>query len=145
MNLTGHWKGDYFFGSGYPDSLLGKSEPFDFFIVDNEGSISGSCIDNVVRKVSNNESYIIGTFSEKLLKFKKRYKVHTGIDENGNHILDHDVKTDGVDYIGTLKRKMFSKSYYFVGEWSITSRIADDTDGPQYFICRGKWKMKRVN
>ena len=145
MNLTGHWKGDYVFGKGYPKSVAGKSEPFDFFIVDNSGTISGSCIDDVVREVSNNESYIIGTFFEKVLKFKKRYKVHTGIDEKGNHVLDHDAKCDGVDYVGTLKKKMFSKTYYFIGEWSITSRVDNGTGGSQYFICGGKWKMKRVD
>lgn len=145
MNLTGHWSGFYTYGSGYPKSLIGKSEPFEFFIVDKEGSISGSCIDNVVKDVINNESYIIGTFTNKFIKFKKRYKIHTGIDENGNNISDYESKSDGVDYIGTLKRKLFSKTYFFKGEWSIKSLVDTAEGKPIYYISRGKWKMKRLD
>src|SRR5438105_2699930 len=100
MNLTGHWKGEYVYGSGYPYSLFGKSESFEFTLVDSEGSISGNCIDNVVKAVEGNESYINGIFSGKTLKFKKKYKFHTGIDENGNQVINHQVKSNGVDYTG---------------------------------------------
>ena len=141
MNITGRWIGKYTFGKGYYDSMIGKSDPFEFEIVDNAGSISGSCIDNVVKAVNGNESYIIGTFKNNKIAFKKRYKIHTAVDEFGNQVIMHRISTDGIDYSGKLKKKFFSRRIYFSGSWSITTWIEDD---PETHVYKGTWQIFRV-
>jgi len=143
MNLTGHWIGKYTYGKGYSPHLAGRSEPFEFHLIDTGGSVSGSCIDNIVKAVNGNESYIVGTFTGKVISFKKRYKFHTATNEKGNLIILPETKSNGIDYTGILRKKMFTKKIYFVGKWSITMQLKDYTGQLQTFTATGTWKMKQ--
>jgi len=140
MNLTGHWTGKYTYGREYQHQY-GKSEPFEFEIVDNSGHISGSCIDSLVRAKADNESYILGNFSGKEITFKKRYKYHFYIDETGNLVLDDAFTSDGIDYVGKLKKRFFSRKHFFSGKWSITTKFKDESGVDQLYISTGTWKM----
>ena len=144
MNLTGHWKGTYTYGLGYPHNLIGESEPFEFEIKDENGLVTGSCIDNVVEAKEGNESFIEGVFKEKKIRFKKRYKYHLALDESNELILQEDVKPDGVEYAGRLYRKFFFGEYYFSGQWRITLTHIEN-DRILTHTCGGRWRMSRVN
>lgn len=143
MNLTGRWKGKYTYGEGYPHRYIGRSEPFEFDITDQNGTISGTCIDQVVEAKEGNESYIIGTFSENQITFKKRYKFHFSTDESGSHFIDKNMEQDGVDYTGKLRKTIFTRKTYFSGEWSITSQYKDAQNRMQTIVGKGTWKMKK--
>ena len=144
MNLTGKWKGEYTYGKGYPKSLVGMTEPFEFNLVDANGVISGSCVDKLVIEINGNESYILGTFTDNKISFKKRYKFHSAIDENGNYVMPPNQTSDGVDYVGKLRKKVFSREIYFSGEWTITVHFKDQNNLDQICIFNGTWKMNRV-
>jgi hypothetical protein len=144
MNLTGLWEGKYTYREGYPTQYVGRSEPFEFDIVDKDGTLSGTCIDELVKAKEGNESYIIGTFKQNEIAFKKRYKFHFAVDESGSFILDDKLKFDGVDYKGRLYKKFFSRKPYFSGEWNITCEFKDENNLTQTFICKGTWKMSKT-
>jgi hypothetical protein len=145
MNLTGAWKGQYVYGEGYPTEFIGRTEYFEFDIVDNNGAISGTCMDPVVKSKEGNESYILGSFRDNQLNFKKRYRFHLVVDESGFVMDDNnDVKFDGVDYTGRSYKRFWSRRIRFSGEWSITSQYTDENGLLQSFICKGSWKMKKV-
>lgn len=144
MNLTGTWKGKYTYGTGYPAQTVGKSEPFEIDIVDYQGALTGNCIDDVVQSMEGNESYIIGTFKENEITFKKRYKFHPVLDESGFSVLDDKVKFDGVDYKGRLRKKLFSAEQFFTGEWRIISKYKDENNLLQTFTFRGSWSMRKT-
>jgi hypothetical protein len=145
MNLTGHWTGHYTYGEGYPQSVIGNSEKFEIELIDNNGAITGTCIDSVVRAKEGNECYLIGTFRENKITFKKRYRFHMVIDEPGIFSEDiDDVKSDGVDYTGKYYKGFLSRRIRFSGEWSITSEYTDENGRVQTFIVKGSWKMKKM-
>ena len=144
MDLNGRWKGQYTYGKGYSSNYIGKSESFEFYITEKNGSFTGSCIDEVVKSVVGNESYIAGNFNDGEIRFKKRYKIHTVISDAGVTTADDTTKHDGVDYKGKLKKKLFSKERYFVGKWSITCEFRNVQNIAQTFVCEGSWKMYKV-
>lgn len=144
MNLTGRWKGEYTYGNNYPISVAGKSEPFEFEIEDNNGTISGICIDNVVKAVHGNKAIIEGTFKNDFITFVKRYKYHLSIDENGDQILEENVSTDGVQYVGHLKKKWLSGTQYFIGEWQIVVEYINPSGLQFTNTCDGTWSMRKA-
>ena len=144
MNLTGHWEGKYTYGKGYPSQYIGKSEPFELEIIDNDGTLSGTCLDQLVKAKEGNESYIIGSYKEHEIAFKKRYKFHFSIDESGSLVLEDRVRFDGVDYKGKLYKKFFSRKLYFSGVWAIMCEFKDENNLSQTFICKGTWKMSKT-
>lgn len=143
MDLTGKWIGEYTYEKGYEPEIIGQSKPFEINISDKEGNLSGDCIDDIVKAKSGNESYSNGFFKDKKIGFKKRYRYL--VDYDGNEIeLKEGFKYDGVDYIGRLRKKLFSRKYYFKGTWSITTDYVDENNKKGTFIVMGKWKMKRT-
>ena len=142
MNLTGKWIGQYTYGEGYSPEMKGESEPFEIDIVDNDGNLTGPCIDNVVKAKPGNESYINGFLRGRQIEFKKRYRYHLDVDGKDMEN-EPGQKSDGVDYTGRLKKTLFSRRYYFKGKWSITIEYLDENNNKAIFTCMGKWKMTK--
>ena len=144
MNLTGHWKGQYTYGQGYPPPIRGRSEPFEFEIKDEGGLFSGTCIDEVVNGMEGNESFIYGVFKEGDIKFKKTYKYYLTFNESNELIPEDHFEHKGVDYAGRLYKTFFSRKPYFKGKWSITTEYKDAINRTQSFIVEGTWKMSKA-
>jgi hypothetical protein len=145
MNLTGHWKGKFTYGKGYPLSLVGKSKRFEFDMIDNEGIITGTCIDEIVTSIPGNESNFEGIFNNNYISFVKRYKYNSILDNSNGKISVHDVNFDGIQYTGRLFKRIFSKKVYFRGEWTITSAFRDKTNNKiSFFTIKGAWTMERT-
>lgn len=144
MNLTGHWKGKYIYGQGYPDYMIGMEESFYLFITDENGSIAGMCIDKITQSMNDNEAHISGVFFDNTIKFTKTYKIHGSIDEDETPYVDEGVETNGVDYVGRLKRKLFSRTYYFEGEWSINHSYKRTSGSIKSYKCLGYWSMDKI-
>lgn len=141
MDLTGHWEGIYIYGSAYPRDYRGLLEPFEFHILDKDGAFSGTCTDKIVTSIAGDESYILGSFKQKEILFKKRYKFHLPIDENGTFIENLNIQSDGVDYKGRLRKRFLSRKPYFSGEWSITTQYKDKSNLLKTHVSRGTWRM----
>ena len=144
MNLTGHWKGNYTYGNGYPKSVMGKSEPFEFDLHDIEGKITGTCIDNVVKSTEGNQSTIEGSFSGDFISFLKRYKHLLAIEEDGNLVQIDNIESDGVHYVGHMKKRFFSGKIYFLGEWQINCVSKDELGNLIKYACEGTWTMSKM-
>ena len=145
MNLTGRWEGIYTYGKGYSARLIGKSEPFQFEITDKNGDISGTCVDNVVNAKDGNEAHIQGVFNGSKLFFKKKYKYHLGFDKSGSLVIIDNLKHNGIDYTGKLRRGIFSRKVSFRGEWSLVHKFMRENNPPRIFIVKGTWRMTKVN
>ena len=141
MNLSGRWKGKYTYGSNYPATVVGTSEPFEFEIHDNNGVIRGTCVDNVVKAVVGNSSIIEGTFSDGLLIFVKKYKFHLGFDEDGKLALLDDVPPSDINYVGHFKKRFLSGKIYFTGEWQINFEWTDAAGNTFVSLGEGTWEM----
>ena len=143
MNLTGRWKGKYIYGDGYPRAVIGKAAPFEIDITDNDGIITGVCLDEVVESIDGNESTIEGTFNENFLTFIKRYKVQLAMDDLGNHIPLVDQSNNSIQYVGHMRKRLLSKKHYFEGEWQITSDFKDDSSKVYTYSVEGTWTMSK--
>ena len=144
MNLTGHWKGNYTYGNGYPKSLVGKSEPFEFELIDNEGNITGTCIDEIVKAKAGNQSKIVGSFSGNFISFLKTYKYHFAIEEQDNLVPQENMVSDGVNYVGSLKKRFLSKKLYFIGEWQIDCVYKNVFGILHQYSLGGIWTMRKM-
>lgn len=131
------------YGNGYPLSVVGKVEHFDINIIDNNGSITGACNDPIVAAREGNESTIEGTFKDKIIRFLKKYKYPSIMqDRSGMEISADDVKFEGIHYTGKMYKKIFSGTPYFSGEWCITSTYIDKRDRkPVEYTVGGTWTM----
>jgi hypothetical protein len=145
MNLTGRWKGKYTYGEGYPASVVGTSEWFEIELTDNEGLISGSCIDELVSSIEGKESTIDGTYSNNFISFVKKYKYYTFIDDLDRQVLREDIKVDGIHYTGRLFKKFFTGKKYFKGEWVHSATLIDDNNDKHPLVSNGTWEMQEVN
>ena len=145
MNLTGLWKGKYTYGKGYPLSTLGKSESFEFDILDNNGSISGTCVDEIVKSRIGNESRIEGSFKDKYLIFLKKYKYPSYItDESTKDINLDNVQSDGILYTGKLYKKLFTRKAYFSGKWKTKTIFKDNLNKTHVSTAEGFWIMEQL-
>lgn len=144
MNLTGHWKGSYTYGTGYPRSLYGKSEPFEFDIEEENGIFTGTCIDVLVKAKQGNAAFIKGFFKSNRIQFKKTYKYHLLLNE-ANELTQEFGETNGVDYTGRVRRKyFFFGEKYIAGHWSITSTFTVEGETHTH-LCKGKWRMWKLS
>ena len=144
MNLTGKWKGTYTLGRGYPAEVVGKTDPFDIEIIDNDGNLTGICIDYITKDIPNNESTIEGVFKENYISFIKKYRYYSVFDDSGKEeTANDDIKVDGIHYTGRLYKGFFSRRVYIKGEWTITSEIKND--GKMFWnTVEGTWSMERI-
>ncbi len=143
MNLSGNWKGEYKYGKDYPEQFRGKSVPFEFELIDNDGAITGTCIDDIVEEIEGNECHLTGTFNQGHISFKKRYKYAMALNEDGTLLPDDKIESDGVDYTGRHCNNFLTREKYFKGTWSITGVFLDEDNLSYPFKCTGRWKMSR--
>ena len=143
MNLTGLWQGKYKYGRGYSNGIIGKVEPFQIYITDKDGIISGICLDEIVKAIEGNESSIEGYFNDNSISFLKKYRYHKFFDEEKSVVPVDRIYSDGIHYRGKLKKRIFSKQLYFTGDWTITSEFTDENNQRHEYTCAGTWTMER--
>jgi hypothetical protein len=57
---------------------------------------------------------------------------------------DHNYSSNSIQYKGHLKRRFFSKAYYFEGEWEINGSFLGEDGYPYYYSSAGVWKMTKT-
>lgn len=144
MNLTGTWKGQYTYGQQYPPHIAGTSDPFELRIKDENGIVSGHCIDNVVKAKVGNSSNIDGTFNDRFISFIKTYKYPAFIDGQTRLNFSEERTVGNIHYTGNLLRKFFSRKWYFKGEWIYAISIVDSQNRTYTSISKGTWSMQKV-
>lgn len=143
LNLTGKWTGTYKYGKGYPDEYLGKQESFSVDLIDNDG-ITGICNDKFISQFFDKPASIEGNYHNRFISFIKKYPCRFDIDEYGNVRVDASLPSHEIHYTGHLRRKWFSRKYYFIGEWSITESFVYPNGTKQYYTVYGSWQMDKV-
>lgn len=65
------WNGHYIYGEGYPDNLYGQAVRFDIKCTNDDGSLTGTCIDEITEKyynhLGNHRMVIYPNAAEKLI------------------------------------------------------------------------------
>lgn len=141
--LNGKWEGEYVYGSGYEESLVGKRVLFEMFLEEEDGLIRGSCSDSETRHIFNTPATIEGSFEHGAIVFYKTYPCFYEFDEYGMAVISDTDTPPSIEYKGVLKKKIFSKRTYFDGTWEINGSFVDAEGNAQYYSCNGTWSMER--
>ncbi|HLK29834.1 MAG TPA: hypothetical protein VKT28_14745 [Puia sp.] len=142
--IEGKWAGSFTYGHGYPLKQIGSSVPFTIDLKYKDGLIKGICIDDLVEELMLKPATIEGSFENRSILFIKRYSCNITRDINNKLIAEHNEPAVGIQYVGKLRRKFFSRKYFFKGEWDISGSFLDETGIARYYTAVGKWSMKKI-
>jgi hypothetical protein len=136
MNLSGHWRGEIYYGYGYEDLPEGSELIFEMTLVQEGNLISGTAVDVEGVGFNKIEAEIIGKIHNGQVSFGKRYKEAV--------------------YIGSLPQLNSSNSpwIYYVGEYDESTQCLNgswrykneyDESGTQLLskAASGTWKAWR--
>jgi hypothetical protein len=130
------WTGHYVYGEGYPDNLYGQAVRFDIKWINDDGSLTGTCTDEITEKHYNHRPATVKGFIEgSLISFIKQYPCLCTIDEAGNVTLYENQPAHEIHYSGTLIND------HFEGEWEISMVCITEGGYPQEYICMGTWAL----
>jgi hypothetical protein len=130
------WNGHYVYGEGYPDNLYGQAVPFDIEWTNNDGSLTGTCTDEVTAKYyKDRPASIQGFIDGSTISFIKQYPCYCTIDEAGNVTLYENQPASEIHYSGTWIDD------HFEGEWEISMIYITEDGYPQEHVCMGTWSM----
>lgn len=142
-DLRGNWKGYFKYGKGYPANSRSRKNPFEIRVKFYDGAFSGLCDDNYTRLFFKSPAVIDGVLNEKKISFIKRYPGLLTMNENGQAIADYNQPPIPVRYEGRLKKRIFSKRYYFKGTWYIDYSFIDGDGIVNNYSSSGSWRMEK--
>lgn len=130
------WNGHYVYGEGYPDNLYGQAVPFEIKWINDDGSLTGTCTDEITEKYYDHRPATVQGFIEgNMISFIKQYPCYCTIDEAGNVTLYENQPAAEIHYSGTLVND------HFEGEWEISMVYIAEGGYPQEYICMGTWTL----
>ena len=104
------------------------------------GIIRGEAMDEEAEEFFAKPAQIEGTFENGVLEFYHTYRMDALIRTNFN---PHNYSDNSIQYKGNLKKKIFSRVYYFEGTWEISGSYLEENGNPYYYSGGGTWKMKK--
>jgi len=144
QNLTGKWEGVYTYGPNYPIQWQIKKEIFAMDLVASGHSFTGSCYDSYTKELFNQPAIVEGTADEKNISFIKKYAAWLGINDNLELIVDWSKPSLEIHYFGILKRKLFSRKFFFEGSWSITDHYFTEQGEQIFYTSEGNWELYKI-
>ena len=139
-SLSGKWKGEYICGPEYENNA-DRTVEFILELIENNGSISGICIDFETKEYFAEPITVSGFIDKDFISFIKQYPFFYFIDEQGQVIVDRTKSHPEITYSGEFN----PETNAFFGEWDV---IVDSQKlGDGYFVdsLTGTWTMKRID
>jgi hypothetical protein len=139
-NISGQWKGFFWYGKEYGE-LEGASVEFMMFLEESDGVLNGKCFEMGGVGVASGAdlALINGFINDRHISFIKRYDFATFLDENGNAFADTSLPSHEIQYEGELN----VKDEKFEGSWEIVEKTEDHGDSIIEYISTGTWMMKK--
>jgi hypothetical protein len=124
--------------------IQGMTEYFEIELTDENGLIKGICKDDITNELAILPASIEGTFENGLFYFIKTYQYAIVFDEYGQSVAIPDKPSSAIHYKARLRKRLFSKSYFFKGAWEISGSYLDANKAPFHYSFSGTWKMKKL-
>lgn len=132
------WIGQYVYGNGYPEDMIGRAVEFEIEWTNTDGNIKGTCIDEESKDVFDTPATIEGFIDDKVISFIKKYPGYWEIDESGRDIVDMNKPSSEIHYSGLWMNGQYE------GDWEIaTSYVLENGDILETF-CAGTWVLNRI-
>jgi hypothetical protein len=120
IEISGTWSGELTYGEEYGPDLQNKKLKFRLILKEDEGDITGECIDTGGTGIITEPASINGFIEDDMISFVKQYPTFYIIDPKGEN--------------GT-----------FEGDWHVVYEIKQLTFGFAEYALSGTWMMKREN
>lgn len=143
-NISGKWVGHYKYGAGYSAEIQGMKEYFEMELTEEDGLIKGICRDDITNQLTISPAEIEGTFEKGHIYFIKTYQYEISFNEYGQSVAKPHKPSHAIHYKANLKKRFFSKTYFFKGEWEISGSYLNAKKVPFHYSFSGTWKMKKV-
>lgn len=140
--IEGRWKGYYKYGEGYPKTDKNKKHFFIIEIINKNGLITGTCVDDLSKQFFDTPATIEGMAEEYSIFFILRYPNLLTYDEANQLIVDPEKPSSDIQYTGSFKKRFFSNRYYLEGNWEISGSGLDENGEPWYSYSDGYWQME---
>ena len=155
-SLTGRWKGEFTLGPEY-GSEVGKSFNFILDIQDENGTFSGTCIDDETDGKFSEPIIVTGFWNNEVISFIKQYPFLYYTNDDGEIIIDREQKHPEITYTGEYDNALNK----FSGDFELTigyiplpkeNYAPFDPTNPRPFreedyletLMTGTWSMQRI-
>ena len=139
--ISGKWSGEFVYGNEYEDEKRGKRVKFFMTLFYDYNIVHGISMDDEAKEIFREPAKIEGSFENDVLIFYLTYSKESVIGVKRNAA---DYGTGSIQYIGHLRRKLFTREYYFKGIWEINESHLDSNGEIYHSFGSGTWKMRKV-
>ncbi|MFO7656254.1 MAG: hypothetical protein R6W78_04240 [Bacteroidales bacterium] len=137
--LTGNWLGELTYNDDHRPELQGKTMKFRLAIEENDGDITGECIDLEGTGVIPEAAVINGFFDENVISFVKQYPGFYFINYNAEVEKHEDKEPAEINFTGTFN----PENNQFEGEWHAVFAVKQLIFGFAEQLISGTWIIKR--
>lgn len=139
-----HFKGSFTYHlEDENEKVIDVIVPFDMNVSIENNILSGTRVDQETQNLITEPIHVNGFIEDYLISFRIDYPYNYYIDENGEPVIEKDIRHPGVNYVGSLNK--ITKDYE--GEWYIILDVETITPLQEDYIeatLNGTWTMKEV-
>jgi len=137
-SMNGKWAGQYTYGEGYPDLLVGRSVAFELVLTGNGVEFGGFFTDDETRDIFADPGTVHGYLENNIVVFSKWYPCAWQIHDDGSIELFKDQPSHEICYRGDAGDNSFS------GEWEIPAAFVDEDGSYVDATGKGTWSMYKI-
>ncbi len=141
IKVAGVWHGELTYGEEYGPDLKGKKMNFRLVIEENDGDITGECIDTNGTGVIPEPASISGFVEDDMISFVKQYPAYYIINQKGEVGMIPEKEPPEINYTGYYDPEHDT----FEGDWHVVFEIRQLTFGFAEYGLAGTWNIKREN
>lgn len=139
IQVAGTWYGEQTYNDDHRPELQGKKMSFRLTLDENDGDISGECIDTEGTGIVPEAASITGFIDEDILSFVKQYPNHYFINYQTEIEKIDEKEPPEINFTGSYNRENDT----FEGEWHVVFEVKQFTFGFAEQIISGTWSIKR--
>jgi hypothetical protein len=141
IKVSGIWYGELTYGEEYGPDLQDKKMNFRLVLEENDGDITGECVDIGGTGVIPEPASVNGFVEEDVISFVKQYPSFYIINQKGEVQMIPDKEPPEINYMGYYN----IENDTFEGDWHVVFEIKQLTFGFAEYALSGTWNMKREN
>ncbi|MBC7937088.1 MAG: hypothetical protein H7Y86_17195 [Rhizobacter sp.] len=144
FSIEGNWVGQLTYDESYPPEYRNEILYFTMKLWREDGILRGTCEDDITKELSLNPATLEGTYDNDVIYFIKHYPCLIIVDEENNVKADMSKPSVAIQYLGQLRKKVFSSKYYLKGAWDISGSYLNESGRAEYYTMGGNWTMQKI-
>jgi len=140
IRIAGEWYGEQTYEDDHRPELKDKKMSFRLSLSENDGDISGECVDTEGTGFVSETASITGFIDADVISFVKQYPGFYFINYQAEVEKDEGKEPAEINFSGTYNAENDS----FEGDWHVIYQVKQLTFGFAEQLVSGSWFMKRV-